>query len=115
MNLIDLSSHNIGEAIFKDGKVLIGDASHWQGIMNLVQAIVAGMDGAILKATEGTSYKNATIKNITTANVTQINTALGNVRTVLKVAALAIINMRGLFVLTSKLLIYIRDLTIRFR
>jgi len=61
------------------------------------------------------AYIDATITNITTANVAQINARLDAIRTVLKVAATAIINMRGLFVLTAKLLIYIRDLTIRFR
>lgn len=64
---------------------------------------------------QATTYINSTIVNVTTANVAQINAQLGNIRTVFIVAATAIINMRGLFILTAKLLIYIRDLTIRFR
>lgn len=61
------------------------------------------------------AYIDATIVNITTANVTQINAQLANIRTVFKAAAGAIIAMRGLFILTAKLVIYIRDLVIRFR
>jgi len=61
------------------------------------------------------AYIDATIKNITTANVAQINAQLLNIRTVLKAASAAIITMRSLFIITAKLLIYIRDLVIRFR
>lgn len=51
------------------------------------------------------------------ANVTgtSLATALASVRVALKQTAGAVIAMRGLFVLTAKLLIYIRDLVIRFR
>ena len=69
-----------------------------------------------------TTIKETLIVNITTANVAQINVQLANIRTqiaatriVFKAAAGAIIAMRDLFILTSKLLIYIRDLVIRFR
>jgi len=61
------------------------------------------------------AYIDATIKNITTANIAQINAQLLNIRTVLKAASAAIITMRSLFIITAKLLIYIRDLVIRFR
>jgi len=61
------------------------------------------------------AYIDATIKPITTANVAQINAQLLNIRIVLKAASAAIITMRGLFIITAKLLIYIRDLVIRFR
>jgi hypothetical protein len=50
--------------------------------------------------------------NITGATVAALRT---QVIAALKVTAGAIINMRGLFILTAKLLIYIRDLVIRFR
>lgn len=56
------------------------------------------------------AYVDATIKNITTANVSQINAQLANVRTVFKAVADALIVMRGLFIVTAKLLIYVRDL-----
>lgn len=61
------------------------------------------------------AWIDTNITNITTANVAQINARLLSIRQALKLAAGAIINMRGLFVLTAKLLIYIRDLVIRFR
>lgn len=46
---------------------------------------------------------------------TTLATALANIRTALKITASAILSMRGLFILSVKLLIYIRDLIIRFR
>lgn len=61
------------------------------------------------------AWVDANITNISTANVAQINARLDFIRQGLKLAASAIINMRGLFILTAKLLIYIRDLVIRFR
>ena len=50
--------------------------------------------------------------NITGTNITTLR---NQVKAALKVTAGAIIAMRGLFILTSKLLIFIRDLAIRFR
>jgi hypothetical protein len=68
------------------------------------------------------TIKETLIVNITTANVAQINAQLANIRaqlantrTVFKAAASAIIAMRDLFILCSKLAFYIRDLVIRFR
>lgn len=61
------------------------------------------------------AWIDANIMDITTANVSQINIRLATIRQGLKLAAGAIITMRGLFILTAKLLIYIRDLVIRFR
>jgi hypothetical protein len=61
------------------------------------------------------TYIDNTIVNVTTANVAQINAQLANIRTVFKAAASAIIAMRDLFILCSKLAFYIRDLVIRFR
>ena len=65
--------------------------------------------------TQVNAWIDANITNITTANVSQINIRLTNIRAGLKLAAGAVIAMRDLFILTSKLLIYIRDLVIRFR
>jgi hypothetical protein len=64
---------------------------------------------------EAEDWIDANITNITTANVAQINLKLAAIRQGLKLAAGAIITMRELFILTAKLLIYIRDLVIRFR
>ena len=50
--------------------------------------------------------------NITGTTITALRTQL---IAALKITAGAVITMRGLFILTSKLLIYIRDLVIRFR
>lgn len=61
------------------------------------------------------TWIDTNITNVTTANVAQINARLDFIRQALKLAAAAIINMRGLFVLVARLLIYIRDLVIRFR
>jgi hypothetical protein len=61
------------------------------------------------------AWIDANIANITTANVSQINIRLTGIRAGLKLAAGAILATRSLFILTSKLLIYIRDLVIRFR
>jgi hypothetical protein len=61
------------------------------------------------------TWIDANITNVTTANVSQINAKLASIRAGLKLAAVAIVSMRSLFILTSKLLIYIRDLVIRFR
>jgi hypothetical protein len=65
--------------------------------------------------TQVDAWIDANITNITTANVSQINIRLAGIRAGLKLAAGAILAMRDLFILTSKLLIYIRDLVIRFR
>lgn len=61
------------------------------------------------------AYIDAQLTNITTANVSQINARLTNLRALLKLTAGAVITMRGLFIITAKLLIYVRDLVIRFR
>ena len=61
------------------------------------------------------AWIDANITNITVANVTQINTRLTNIRAGLKLVAGAILSLRDLFILTSKLLIYIKDLVIRFK
>jgi hypothetical protein len=61
------------------------------------------------------TWIDTNITNITTANVSQINTRLASIRAGLKLVSGAVITMRDLFILTSKLLIYIRDLVIRFR
>lgn len=65
------------------------------------------------------TYIDAQIPTVTGASLatalTSINTTMAGVRTVLKVAAGAIIGIRALFILTSKLLIHIRDLVIRWR
>jgi len=50
--------------------------------------------------------------NITGTTIAALRTQL---IAALKITAGAVITMRGLFILTSKLLIYIRDLVIRFR
>ena len=50
--------------------------------------------------------------NITGTTITALRTQL---IAALKITAGAVITMRGLFILTSKLLVYIRDLVIRFR
>jgi hypothetical protein len=61
------------------------------------------------------SWIDSNITDITNATVAQINTRLAAIRIALKLAAGAIITMRGLFIFTAKLLIYVRDLVIRFR
>lgn len=61
------------------------------------------------------TWIDTNITNISTANISQINARLLAIRNGLKLVAGAVITMRGLFILTSKLLIYIRDLVIRFR
>ena len=50
--------------------------------------------------------------NITGTNVAQLRT---QVKEALKITSGAVITTRGLFILVAKLLIYIRDLAIRFR
>jgi hypothetical protein len=61
------------------------------------------------------AWIDANITDITTANVSQINARLANIRLALRLTASAVIAMRELFILTAKLLIYVRDLVIRFR
>lgn len=65
------------------------------------------------------AYIDAQIGTVTGANLAaalaSVNAQLAGVRNVLKQAAGAIIAIRGLFILTSKLLVYIRDLVIRWR
>lgn len=76
----------------------------------LIEQIFSGQTQAQVE-----EWIDANITNITNANVTQINIRLASIRQGMKLIAGAIIMMRGLFILTSKLLIYIRDLIIRFR
>jgi hypothetical protein len=76
--------------------------------------IWGGADYATVSAYIDAQIPAVTGGSLTTA-LASINTTLVGVRTVLKAAAGAILTMRGLFVLTSKLLIYIRDLVIRWR
>lgn len=61
-----------------------------------------------------TATINSTVVNITTANVAQINAQLGNIRTMLIAAATAIIGIREILKATGKLVIVIRDFTVRF-
>lgn len=73
-----------------------------------------GADIATVNAYIDVQIGTVTGTSLATA-LTSINAQLAGVRVVLKAAAGAIIAMRGLFVLTAKLLIYIRDLVIRWR
>jgi hypothetical protein len=87
-------------------KTILIDLSSYQRYyrLNFAAWVDAGIDANI-----------ANIANITTANITQINARLAGIRQALKLAAGAILTMRDLFILAAKLLIYMRDLVIRFR
>lgn len=68
---------------------------------------------------QANAYIDSTIGTVTGANLSQalasLNTQLGNVKTVFKAVASAVITLRDLFIITSKLLIYFRDFVIRVR
>lgn len=70
-------------------------------------------NGQTIKQVE--AWIDINIADLTIANINQINIRLAAIRQGLKLVAGAVIATRSLFILTAKLLIYIRDLVIRFR
>lgn len=68
-----------------------------------------------LSQTEINTWIDDNITDVTVANLSQVNLRLASIRQGLKLLAGAIVSMRGFFVITTKLLIYIRDLVIRFK
>lgn len=61
------------------------------------------------------AWIDAQLTDMTIANLSQINARLAIIRTMFKFEAEATIIIRGLLIIIAKLLIYIRDLIIRFR
>lgn len=64
---------------------------------------------------QATTKINTDLTDITTANVAQINVRLGAIRTLFILVAGAVIGLRDLMALEAKLIMYLRDLVIRFR
>ena len=117
-----IDTHNSSDLTVKEQAIVEADTGYtilpeWACIGTAIQAenylteqIFSGQTQAQVEI-----WIDANITNITTANVSQINARLAMIRQGLKLASGAIITMRGFFIITAKLLIYIRDLVIRFR
>ena len=61
------------------------------------------------------TWINTNLTNITAANVSQINTMLAGIRAGMILITTAILTLRGLFIIATRLLVHLRDLVIRYR